>query len=782
MSKVAQRYLEVDPWQVIERGFHRRQALVSESVFSIANEARGVRGYFDEGYGGKSLRGAYCNGIFEEEPIVHPVLYKGMATRFHYLVNAVDWLWTRIELNGEALDLSRSKVSRFRRRLDFRTGVYRRTFRWHVGKGSVDIAFERSINMVHPERSRQRISIRCVNGPCRIRLKAALDFSPEHHRKGRNLWPDVASRRRGERVAIVGTTQHTKQRIAAAMSLCFSRPCTGRPLRMDKLVGTDYRVLLSAGECMTVDRLVSHATDPSSRMRPVALMNHCLGVLWKARGSTWESDLAEQREHWDRFWSRADVKIDGDPLNQQGVRFCMFQLHMTYHGVDPRNNIAAKGLTGEEYHGHTWWDTETYCLPFYLFTSPAAARNLLAYRYRTLPQAKERAAQLDCRGARFPMSTIDGTESCAVWQHGDLEIHVSAAVAYGIWNYVRVTGDASFLDRQGAEMLIEICRYYASRGAWSQRGRRFGIWFVMGPDEFHMAVNNNHYTNYMARFCFRYTRQVLADMSKRAPRMLERVRARTGLRPSEEQEWQQMSRHMILLRNRDTGLIEQHEGYFDLPHTDCAAIPPEQLPLYKHWAYYRIFRTDMTKQPDALLLPFFFSRSFSRDEKEVNYNYYEQRCSHESSLSPSIFSILAAELGDHERALAYWGHSARLDLDNFNRNSHEGLHTTSMAAAWMNVVYGFGGLRTDGSRLSLNPILPRGWNGYRFNVSYRGSLLEVSVTGTGARVSLIEGKPVDIELPAGRRQRVTGMKPGAWNATVDASTTGSRSAAKSCSG
>ena len=410
-------------------------------------------------------------------------------------------------------------------------------------------------------------------------------------------------------------------------------------------------------------------------------------------------------------------------------------MQQTYRGVVDGANIGAKGLTGEVYNGNAFWDTETYCLPFYLFSNPKAAKALLTYRHKTLPQAEARARELDCEGACYPVATIDGTESCTLWQHASLQFQPTTAVSYAIEHYAKTTGDTTFLQNEGAEMLVQICRFLASRGQWSAQGK-FGYYAVMGPDEFQMMVNNNAYTNYMAKRTFDYTLQLLAKVDL----------AKLGCDPSELEMWQQMADNMILPYDAESGRYEQHEGFFNLPHLDVDAIPVEDFPLYHNWSYDRIYRNDMIKQPDVLMFMFLYNQSFSLAEKAANYDYYEPRCIHESSLSPSVHSILASELGRHQEAFDFFHFATRIDLDNYNRNTAEGIHTTSIAAAWMNIVYGFGGMRSDGNILSFRPSIPAQWASYSFQIFYREALIRVEVTQAQATLRLVEGQPVSVKV------------------------------------
>jgi maltose phosphorylase len=427
-------------------------------------------------------------------------------------------------------------------------------------------------------------------------------------------------------------------------------------------------------------------------------------------------------------------------------------MYQTYHGYDPSNNIGAKGLTGEFYNGHTFWDTETYCLPFYLFSNLKAARNLLDYRYATLDAAKERARQLDCRGSCYPVATLNGEEGCSLWQHASLQFQATTAVAYGIRHYAGISGDREFLLGKGVEMLVEISRFLESRGVWNNEGTGFGFYAVMGPDEFHMMVNHNCYTNFLAKKTFEYTEETLACLEAASPENYAVLCQKTGLDAEERKRFSKCAEKMIILYDEDTKLFEQHEGYFNLPHIEISEIPVTDFPLYHHWSYDRIYRTDMIKQPDVLMFLFLFRDDFSKEVIKRNYEFYEPRTIHESSLSPSIHSIFAAELGKYEEAFRFFGFATRMDLDNYNRNTSEGLHTTSIAAAWMNIVYGFGGFRSDGAVSAFNPVLPEQWETYEFRLCYRGIRIRIRVTAEWVSFStrdrvresvplLIYGKP-----------------------------------------
>jgi maltose phosphorylase len=379
-----------------------------------------------------------------------------------------------------------------------------------------------------------------------------------------------------------------------------------------------------------------------------------------------------------------------------------------------------------------------------MFVDPEVAKNLLLYRYHRLPQALERAKQLDCEGARFPFASITGTEDSGTWQHVDLEIHADMAIAYAIWHQDKICPDKSFLYHEGIEMLLQICRFMASAGGWSPIHGDFGFYGVMGPDEFHMMVNHNCYTNVMGKKTFEFTFKVLEEMQRKAPAEYQLAISKTGIKPDEFVQWKKMAEKMRILKDKATGVFEQHAGYFDLPHVDIQHMSIDQIPIYKNWAYVKIFRYNMIKQPDVLNLMYFFSQDYTLEEKRANYEFYETRTIHESSLSPSLHAILAAELGKMDEAYKFFAYGARLDLDDYNRNTEQGLHVTSAAGVWASMIFGFGGMRTDGDVLDFNPTLPAQWKSYRFRVYYQGAKIEVVVDRESAQFRVISGPSVTV--------------------------------------
>ena len=728
MAKEAIKYYKVDPWKVIEEGFDPSRGRVSESIFSLGNEYMGTRGYFDEPYSGDQLLGTYFNGVYEEKPITYFEHFKGLSERCCFMINAGNWVHTRIFANGEELDLAKVDFSDFYREIDMKTGIMTRRFVWK----NIRLTFERFISMTERVIGAQKITFESLGFEGNIRLVAGSDFTPIHEEEGKNFWTEV--KRAGR--SMLMKTQSSGQRIFTTFAA--NLPMT-ELAGEDKICISETEFSLKAGETKEFKRLSVNITEKDRTKSDNAVFAAGEAKAKAVLTKSYEDYREAHTNFWKEVWDKLDIVIEGDEENQQGIRFCIFNLHQTYHGEDGSLNVGAKGLTGEKYSGWTFWDTETYCLPFYMFNNPKAAKNLIMYRYNTMEQAKERAIEQDTKGTCYPMVTIDGTESCGVWQHGNLEIHVTAAVAYAVWHYVKNLKDKDFLYNYGAELLVQVSRYFASRGGWSPKTGEFGLYGVMGPDEFHMMVHNNAYTNYMVKKMFLYTLEVLDEMKKICPEKLPKVEA------GEEAEWKEKAEKMRIPYDAERKLFEQHDGYFDLPEVDIASISPDRVPIYKYWAYDSIFRGNMLKQPDVVLMLFFFSKDFTMEQKKANYDYYEKRCFHESSLSPSIHSIVAAEIGNNAQAYEYAAYASRLDLDDYNRNAHQGLHVTSMAAAWMNIVYGFGGMRTDDDILSFRPMLPKEWKGFSFRILYRDKVLSVSVKDGKATFTLDgEAEPIRI--------------------------------------
>lgn len=754
MAKIADKYFKVDSWKIIEEGFNPDYGEVSESIFSLGNEYMGVRGYFEEGYNGPKLIGSYFNGIYERTKPDYGH-YKGIVDFTEYMVNSVDWLYTRICVDGEELEISKADISEFVRELDMQNGVLTRSFIWNLSNGKkLKISFERILSMTDVQVGAQKVKLTALNFDGDVEIKSGLDFSNPHCMQKMNMWEikDILYKSGKNAFAgIEGETLHTQQRVFSACAIKADVNEFDNVKEQKKAV-VKFNLSLKQNEEKIFEKIVKNFTLKEEIEENK--FREDVKAVYEEFETEKENDISamsfeqikeDSAKWWKEIWETSDVTIDGDEENQQGIRFCIFQLFQTYHGAVKGTNIGAKGLTGEAYNGNAFWDTETYCLPFFLFNNKEAAQNLLYFRYKTLDEARERAKALDCEGAFYPIATISGKECCNLWQHASLQLQASTAVAYGIWFYEKLYHDKEFMAQYGLEMLIEISRMLVTRGDFSQDGK-YGYYCVMGPDEFQMMVHNNCYTNFMGKFTLDFTLKVIEDIKKNDKKAYDEIVGKINFDESEMDKWKKVSECMYIPYHEDSLLYEQHEGFFKLPHLNIDSIPIEDFPLYNHWSYDRIYRNDMIKQPDVLMFMLLFNSHFTEEQLKANYEYYEPRCIHESSLSPSVHSILASQLHKKDEAYDFFGFATRMDLDNYNRNTREGIHTTSIAAAWMNIIYGFGGLRTDGDIIHITPSIPQNWNKYTFKIHYMGEVIEVMVTKDKVEISTKYGKNILVQV------------------------------------
>ncbi|MBP5305140.1 MAG: family 65 glycosyl hydrolase, partial [Lachnospiraceae bacterium] len=638
---------------------------------------------------------------------------------------------------GETLDLASSGFSSFVRSLDLRSGQLKREFTWILPSGgSVKLTFSRMLSMKEVNVAVQKITAVTEGFEGEFAITVGLDLSKVHRADGVNRWTVLHKASEKGKLYITGKTESEGFVIKGAASYIangFEEDIEGEASQ--KLVTRVLKGLAKEGKTFEFERTVN--VTSFGRYDKYSLKDE---EYPKEITATFDSVYKDNLEFFKKAFETSDIVIERDDENQQGIRYCIFQMYQTYNGAKTGTNIGAKGLTGESYNGNAFWDTETYCLPFYIFNNPDGAKNLLYFRYLTLENAKKRAAELDCKGAFYPIATISGEECCNLWQHASLQLQASTAVAYGIWLYTKITKDRSFILNYGLEMLIEISRMLSSRGDFNADHTAYGYYCVMGPDEFQMMVNNNAYTNYMGKFTIDYLMEELKKVKNENPEAYKEAISKTGLTKNELDLFKEISKLMYIPKDEKTGITEQHEGFFKLPHVDVDSIPVSEFPLYSHWSYDRIYRNDMIKQPDVLMLMLLFNSSFTTAELKANYDYYEPKCIHESSLSPSVHSILATQLGYAKEADDFFSFATRMDLDNYNRNTCEGLHTTSIAAAWMNIVFGFGGFRCDGDLPKFAPVLPVKWKGYSFRLSIRECEVLVEVSKGCARLSLLKGR------------------------------------------
>jgi maltose phosphorylase len=469
------------------------------------------------------------------------------------------------------------------------------------------------------------------------------------------------------------------------------------------------------------------------------LANAAQKAAERAIKSGFDSMLKMQAESWSKIWDLADIVIEGDDEAQQAIRFNIFHMNQTYTGEDARLNIGPKGFTGEKYGGSTYWDTEAYCLPFYMSTKDQkVARQLLVYRYNQLDKAIENAQKLGFKNgaALYPMVTMNGEECHNEWEITFEEIHRNGAIAYGIFNYIRYTGDEKYLSEFGWDVLLGIARFWSQRVHWSKARQQYVMHGVTGPNEYENNVNNNWYTSYFAKWCLQYTIEAMELLKSQYPDAYGAKVARYAFdETTEVKRWKDIIDNMYLGQLEGTEIRIQHDGFMDKELAPASALSESERPINQHWSWDRILRSCYIKQADVLQGLYFFEDHFSKEVIRENFDFYEPMTVHESSLSPCVHSILAALLGHEDKAYEMYMRTSRLDLDDYNHEAHEGLHITSMAGTWMSIVQGFGGMRVNNGQLTFNPILPKQWKAYSFNVLFNGKVVKVAVNKDGVQIS-----------------------------------------------
>jgi maltose phosphorylase len=461
-----------------------------------------------------------------------------------------------------------------------------------------------------------------------------------------------------------------------------------------------------------------------------------INQITNSKEEGYETIKRKHCEAWNEKWKLMDVNIVGDVSAQQGIRYNIFQLHQTYTGDDSRLNIGPKGFTGEKYGGSTYWDTEAYCLPFYLST---ADENVAKSLYASILGFSSGAAL-------YPMVTMNGEECHNEWEITFEEIHRNGAIAYAIYDYVRYTGDKDYILNYGIDVLVGIARFWAQRVNWSEDKSAYVILGVTGPNEYENNVNNNWYTNYIAKWCLEYTVECYHLIKEKKPLIVSEINKRLMLTKRESDKWLEIADKMFLPSSRKHGIFLQQDGFLDKEQVLTKDLDVNDRPINQKWSWDRIVRSPYIKQADVLQGLYFFEEKFSKRTIEKNFDYYEPRTVHESSLSPCVHSILAASLDKEDKAYEMYLRTSRLDLDNYNNDTEDGLHITSMAGSWLSVIKGFAGMRVEGESLSFKPFLPKSWKSYAFNILHRGKLVRLKVQEHSIEVKNLSSNKVSMKI------------------------------------
>ncbi|WP_028667947.1 glycoside hydrolase family 65 protein [Runella zeae] len=751
-------YIKHDPWCIIEEGFAAEYNEITESLTSLGNGRMGQRGNFEEKFSGKTLLGNYVAGVFYPDKTRVGWWKNGYPRYFAKVLNACNWIGIDIDIEGETLDLATCEVSEYTRVLNMKEGILERKFVATLASGKqVRVHAQRFCSIVDDEAGAICYAITPLNFDAKITLVPSLngDISNKDSNYGEKFWDEIRKETSFGEAYLEMRTKDTPFKTE------LFNVCTGMkvdlkidgkkvdfqslPIKEEKYVGCRIVVDAKANEEIT---LYKYAVNLASLNHSVEeLLSNAKVYTQRIFKKGFEQMKAEQIQAWAERWAQNDIIIEGDDAAQQGIRFNIFQLEQTYTGEDDRLNIGPKGFTGEKYGGSTYWDTEAYCLPFYLATADQkVARNLLVYRYKHLQKAIENAQMLGFKdgAALYPMVTMTGEECHNEWEITFEEIHRNGAIAYAIYDYIRHTDDEAYLGEYGLEVLIAIARFWAQRVNWSSDKQKYVMLGVTGPNEYENNVNNNWYTNYLAAWCLRFTLESIAKVELQNPAALAAIYERVGFdAAAETAKWSQVVEYMYYPYDAERQVFLQQDGFLDkelLTVKDIAA----QRPINQRWSWDRILRSCFIKQADVLQGLYFFEDEFDIDTIRRNFDFYEPMTVHESSLSPCVHVILAAMLGYNEKAYEMYLRTSRLDLDDYNNDTEDGLHITSMAGTWMSVIKGFAGMRIKNGKLSFTPFLPTQWQGYSFRITFKKQVVRIAVRRGEVEVENLSNEPLEI--------------------------------------
>jgi len=743
-------YFEIDEWKIIEDGFDAHRHKIAESVFSLGNGRMGQRANFEEAYSGETLQGNYVAGVYYPDKTRVGWWKNGYPEYFAKVLNAANWIGIDVVIDGEQLDLAKCEVSAFRRELNMKEGYLKRTFRAKLSNGKeVEVEAIRFCSMADDEAGAIRYAITPLNFSGSLTLTPYIDgdVMNKDSNYDEKFWDEINKDVWADGGYVQLKTKKTGFEVATGMKFTISQNIeSAEPIQKEKYIGCKVNLQVKEGEPVA---LVKYAANLSSQnYKAEELITKCKKTLDHISAKGFDNMLAEQAAAWAKKWEHNDIIIEGDTAAQQAIRFNIFQLNQTYTGEDDRLNIGPKGFTGEKYGGSTYWDTEAYCVPFYLATADqSVTRNLLLYRYKQLGKAIDNAKLLGFTNgaALYPMVTMDGTECHNEWEITFEEIHRNGAIAYAIYNYVRYTGDEAYLADYGLEVLIGIARFWSQRITWSDERQRFVMLGVTGPNEYENNINNNWYTNTLAVWCMRYALEVMdkvkANDTTKYAALISNLQFNEA---NEATRFKDIVAKMYFPYNDQLHVFMQQDGYMDKEQILVKDLPAADRPINQKWSWDRILRSCFIKQADVLQGIYFFEDQYDIDTIRRNFDFYEPRTVHESSLSPCVHAILAAKLGDEKRAYEFYLRTSRLDLDDYNNDTEDGCHITSMAGTWMAVVEGFGGMRVRDGKLNFNPFLPEKWQSFSFNIGFRSTLMNVKVTKKGTEIKRLSGNSIKV--------------------------------------
>ncbi|HAT4283364.1 TPA: glycoside hydrolase family 65 protein [Clostridium perfringens] len=750
---------KIEPWNITEEEFLLKNNYRNETTFSLANGYIGTRGTFEESYDfddETGLEGNFVNGFYESEYIRYGEWNFGFPTESQSLLNLPNAKIIKLFIEDEEFSMLTGEIEDYKRVLHMKEGRVTRDLIWVSSKGKkIKISISRFVSFNNKNLMEIRYKVTPLNFSGNLKFISAIDANVENHTRktnplvdygpfGKRLANDYIDSIRDE-LYYEGTTLNSELSIACgAVNKISAENFIRKNFKNYELCGVSYEFYAKENEEIILDKFIAYST--SLDMNEEKLHGFIKAILSEAKGKGYIEAEREQKEYVEEFWRTADVIIEGDNALQQGIRFNLFHL-MQSAGRDGKTGMGAKGLSGEGYEGHYFWDTEMYVLPVFVYTKPDLAKKLLDYRYFTLDKARERARVLGHdKGALYPWRTINGEEASTYFPLGTAQYHINADIAYAFKLYVDVNDDFDYLKDKAAEVLCETARVWADVGSFSQYvGDKYCICAVTGPDEYNAIVDNNFYTNLMARENLRDAIGALNKIKEKDKLTYDNLVKKIDLKDEEIEYWKKIIENMYLPYDEKRGVYPLDDGFMKRKPWDDSKIPKEKRHLlYENYHPLFIFRQRMSKQADAILAMYLHSNLFSIDELRRNYDFYQEVTLHHSSLSTCIFGILASQIGYDEEAYKYFSQSARMDLDDYHNNFYAGIHAANMAGTWQGIVNGFAGLRTNRRVLEFNPKIPKEWNSYSFKIFYKKNLLEIKISKDEIKIRLLEGENLEL--------------------------------------
>jgi alpha,alpha-trehalose phosphorylase len=749
VQELARLYGESDGWEITESRFRPDRTAQLESVFAVANGYLGIRGTPEEGAPAHET-GVALNGFYESWPIVYPEDAYGLARTGQTIVQAPDASVMRLFVDDEPFELETARILRFERTLDMRRGVLTREVEFETVRGTrLLVRSSRLASLDQRHLAALRYEVVALDGPAEIGLSSELAIDDSEvvsddprRAKGfaeRPLVPLAASASE-HRALLRLATRNSGLQLACGMdhSIESDAGTLASATAEDDHAAVVVLADLDAGQSLSVTKFAAYHWAGEDQQDQLAGRVH--RTLDRALARGYDAVEAAHALHVEDFWERSDVQVDGAPEVQLAVRFNLFQL-MQAVARGEGLGVPAKGVTGRGYEGHYFWDTEIYVVPFLAHTSPRWAKQVLEVRVGMLDAARKRAKEVGHGGALYPWRTISGEEASAFYASGTAQYHINADIAYAMHQYNRVSGDLGFMLDQGAAVAVETARFWMELGFFDERrGGAFSIMGVTGPDEYSTVVDNNAYTNLMAKENLEIATRVVewlqgADAAAYASLALE-----TGLTPDEVDGWRQAAEAMFVPRHEELGIVLQDERFLERKRWDFEGTPRENYPLLLHYHPLEIYRHQVIKQTDVVLATYLVGHHFSEEEKRRTFDYYDPLTTGDSSLSACVQSVIASEVGYEDQALDYFLDAATVDLLDSHGNTADGIHVASCGGTWLALVAGFAGLRDSDGEVRFDPRLPADWDALRFRVQIRGQLIEVEITHEGTSYRLLEGR------------------------------------------